>query len=261
MQIDWVTMDLLDGAPVTISSDLDMISVRDLSVRCFIGVYDSERQHRQDLQIDIDLFLDTSHAARSGDLSKSVDYALLSQGIEFILEHGHFELLETAADAICHFILKGYKAFSPAVSIAAVTLRLRKPKALPGFAYPALTLHRSAEDKRLQTSFLESQAGLDYIYRSSTHSLAVVEASPLACISFCPKVDVSLAVLKDLKTKETALPSFFIEAGQGEQKTYGKLRLDVKNHKAEQVSWLVLARFSSPLEFGEVGFDFDLVFH
>jgi len=262
VQIDWVIMDLLDGASVTISNDLDMISVRDLSVRCFIGVYDSERRHRQDLHIDIDLFLDTCHAARTGDLSQSVDYAKLSQGLEFILEHAHFELLETAADAICHFILKGYNAFSPTVSIAAVTLRLRKPKALPGFAYPAITVHRSAEDKRLQTSLLESQAGLRYIYRSSTHSLAVVEVSPLACLSFCSNVDASLAVLKDLTTKETALSSVFIEQFHIDgQTSFGKSRLEVKNHNPEQVSWLVLSRFSSPAECGGVDCDFDLVFH
>ena len=246
MNIDWVIMDLLDGGPISNLSDFDMISIRDLCIRCFIGVYQSERKHRQDLHIDIDLSLDTSQAARTGYLSQSVDYAQLSQALAFILENAHFELLETAADSICHFILKGYQAFSPAVDIRAVTVRLRKPKALPGFAYPAITLHRKAEDHRLYSCADEKNTGLKMVYSSSSHRLAVLHVPPLASLNFRFPANASLAILKELSGMDIAVEHTEDQSRQ----------LEIKNHEAELVRWLVLYRSSRSIE----GFDFDFDF-
>lgn len=240
-------MDLLGGSPTIDGTDFDMVSIRDLRIRCFIGVYESEREYRQDLDVDIDLFLDITQAAREGSLDKSVDYAQLSQALSFILENAHFELLETAADLICHFILKGYQAFSPSVDIKAVTVRLKKPKALPGFAYPAMTLHRKAEDPRLCFGPLESKAGLQVVYGSNSHLLSVLDVPPLASLSFHHGVNTDVVILKELGGEEITLSQ-----ANGE-------RIEVKNNRADLARWLVLQKVSRSSKGSDFRFDFDFL--
>ena len=82
----------------------DTIKISDFNVECIIGVLPREREVNQKVIIDIDMFLDLSLAAEAGKIERTVDYALVAREVQFIMEVGNFELLETAAMAIVSWL-------------------------------------------------------------------------------------------------------------------------------------------------------------
>ncbi len=53
---------------------MDKIHIRDLALRCIIGVNDDERREKQDVVINITMHTDISKAAATDDFSQTVDY-------------------------------------------------------------------------------------------------------------------------------------------------------------------------------------------
>lgn len=129
---------------------LDEIELSGLTVDCIVGVYPSERLTPQPLHLDLTLYLDTRHAARGGGLAATVDYARLAGELRFLLESCRFLLLETAADALCSYILAPATQDAPHADIEAVRLRLTKPKARAGGAIPSLSVVRERADYDLE---------------------------------------------------------------------------------------------------------------
>lgn len=124
---------------------LDAVELRGLSVDCVVGVYPDERGRVQPLELDAALFLD-ARAAVKGGLAHTVDYARLSGELRFLLESCSFLLLETAADALCRYVLSPPTGDGNRAQVKAVTLRLCKPDALPGVGTASLTVHRRADE-------------------------------------------------------------------------------------------------------------------
>lgn len=52
----------------------DKIYIRDLALRCIIGVYPEEKREKQDVVINIVLECDHSAAAKSDNLDDAIDY-------------------------------------------------------------------------------------------------------------------------------------------------------------------------------------------
>ncbi|ATB28544.1 dihydroneopterin aldolase [Melittangium boletus] len=125
---------------------LDVITIRGLTVDCIVGIYNRERVAAQPLRLDVALFLDTRPAAASGRLADTVHYGRLSGELRFILEACRFELLESAAEAVCQYLLAPPAGGSPRARVLEVSVRLTKPLALGGAAVPGLQVHRTAEE-------------------------------------------------------------------------------------------------------------------
>lgn len=129
---------------------LDVMTLSGLVVDCIVGVYPHERDEPQPLHLDLELSLDTRPAARGGGLRATVDYARLCGELRFLLESARFLLLETAADALCRYVLAPPTADAPHADIEAVTLTLKKPQALAGGVVPSLTVHRHKDEVQLE---------------------------------------------------------------------------------------------------------------
>jgi len=125
---------------------LDVITIRGLTVDCIVGIYNRERVAAQPLRLDVALFLDTRPAAASGRLADTVHYARLTGELRFILEACRFELLESAAEAVCQYLLAPSAGGPARARVLEVSVRLTKPLALGGAAVPGLQVHRTAEE-------------------------------------------------------------------------------------------------------------------
>jgi dihydroneopterin aldolase len=121
---------------------LDVVELKGLRVECIVGVYKSERHIAQPLELDAALYLDTRPAAAWRHLRDTVDYARLSGELRFLLENCSFLLLESAADALCRYILAPPTHDLSRAQVKAVTLRLRKPEALTQGTVASLQIHR-----------------------------------------------------------------------------------------------------------------------
>jgi dihydroneopterin aldolase len=122
----------------------DVIRIRGLEVDCVVGVYPRERHEPQPLVLDAELHLDTELAARREQLGRTVDYAQVSGQLAFLLRNGRFRMLETAAHALCRYLLAPPARGERRARLARVKLTLTKPTALGGRAVPSLEITRDA---------------------------------------------------------------------------------------------------------------------
>lgn len=120
----------------------DWISLRGLAIDCVVGVYPHERDTPQPLRVELDLALDTEPAARAEKLSRTVHYGEIAEQVRFLLESCRFRMLETAAHALCRYLLAPPALGERRAQIEAVRLSLEKPTALGGAVVPRLSVER-----------------------------------------------------------------------------------------------------------------------
>jgi dihydroneopterin aldolase/D-erythro-7,8-dihydroneopterin triphosphate epimerase len=101
----------------------DKIYIRDLALRCVIGVYPDERREKQDVNINIVLECDHSSAAKSDRIADAVDYKEIKKEVIQLVENSDFNLIETLADRIAQACLRDKK-------VQRATVTVDKPAAL-----------------------------------------------------------------------------------------------------------------------------------
>lgn len=102
---------------------MDRILIKDLLVRCVIGVHDEERRDKQDVLINLSLSVDLQKAGTSDRLEDSVDYRALNKRILSMAESSQFHLVESLAQAVADICLG-----NPSIKEASVMVE--KPGAL-----------------------------------------------------------------------------------------------------------------------------------
>ena len=100
-----------------ISAYNDKIYIRDLSIRCIIGVNQEERTEKQDVIINVILFADTRKAGQTDDLDDSVDYKKVKKTILSLVESSEFLLIEKLADEIAKVCLDDSKVQKVSVTV------------------------------------------------------------------------------------------------------------------------------------------------
>ena len=102
----------------------DEIRVEGLLLRAIIGINGEERRDRQDVLIDLVLFVDTTTAGRTDEIADApVNYRTLTKRIISRVEASEFHLIERLAAEIAAICLE-----EPGV--ARVRVEVKKPGAL-----------------------------------------------------------------------------------------------------------------------------------
>jgi FolB domain-containing protein len=86
---------------------MDSLYIQDLEVWTRIGVPNEERANEQRLLVSIELFLDLAPAAKTDDVSKSIDYALVASDVRALAGTSR-KTLERFAEDTATMILKTY---------------------------------------------------------------------------------------------------------------------------------------------------------
>ena len=121
-----------------ISEFNDKIYIRDLSIRCIIGVNQDERTEKQDVVINVILFTDTGKAGQTDALEDSVDYKRVKKAIFSLVETSEFLLIEKLADEIAKVCLDDSK-------VQKVNVAVDKPGALRYTRSVAVEIVRTRE--------------------------------------------------------------------------------------------------------------------
>ncbi len=108
--------------PAVADSRADRIELRGLRAHARHGVYAIERERGQVFRVDAVLELDTAPAAATDDLTRTVNYAELSQRLHALLVGEPVDLLETLAQRLADRCLE-----YPVVD--AVEITVHKPDA------------------------------------------------------------------------------------------------------------------------------------
>ncbi len=113
------------------------IQLEQLEVQAHVGVPLRERRRRQRIILDIDCDLGSPPILRD-EIQGTLNYVALYKDIHALVATSSFVLIETLAEAIAHVCLRDRRVVS-------VTVRIRKPKKLPGCAAVGVvrSFHRS----------------------------------------------------------------------------------------------------------------------
>lgn len=115
---------------------MDKIHIRDLLLRCIVGIYPRERTILQDVQINITLHADCRDACRSDQIEDTVNYKEIRDAVQEMVEASSFLLIERLAEEIATICLRHDR-------VTAVTVRLDKPGALRFAQSVAIEIHRT----------------------------------------------------------------------------------------------------------------------
>lgn len=101
----------------------DRIHIRDLHLRCIIGINPEERREKQDVVINVVLECDLSRAHQTDRIEDTVNYKSIKKKIVKMVEASEYQLIETLAERVSEICLE-----DPKVQQAVVTVD--KPGAL-----------------------------------------------------------------------------------------------------------------------------------
>ncbi|QBG46501.1 dihydroneopterin aldolase [Verrucomicrobia bacterium S94] len=84
---------------------MDKIFIRDLALRCIIGIYPEERREKQDVVINVEMHADLRSAGRSDNIEETVDYKAIKKAILALVEGSSFQLIESLAEHVAEIAL------------------------------------------------------------------------------------------------------------------------------------------------------------
>ena len=102
---------------------LDRIFITALSVETIIGIHDWERELRQRIEIDLELWYDVSRAARSDAIEDTLNYKSVAKRVLAFAQDSRFRLVEALAGGIADLVVAEFP-------VARVRVTLHKPGAI-----------------------------------------------------------------------------------------------------------------------------------
>ena len=103
----------------------DIVFIESLEVDASVGVFDWEKQIKQRLVYDVDLYVDCAAASKTDDIADAIDYAAVSDTIIRVTTEKHTDLLECLADKVISTIFSEFP-------VKGVKIKLSKPGAVKG---------------------------------------------------------------------------------------------------------------------------------
>ncbi len=80
--------------------------IKNLTVRCIIGVNAYEREHEQEIRMQLFLWTDIAKASRSDNLEDALDYSAIYKAVVKRVEHSKFYLIEHLAYEVATMCLQ-----------------------------------------------------------------------------------------------------------------------------------------------------------
>lgn len=118
----------------------DRIRIEELKLRTIIGINNEERHDRQDVVLNLTLFVDTRKAGRSDDIADApVNYRTLTKRVIAFVEGNRFNLIERLAESVASICLE-----EPGIS--RVEIAADKPGALRFATSVGVTIERERVD-------------------------------------------------------------------------------------------------------------------
>ncbi len=116
---------------------LRRVFVRDLTLMASIGIYDSEREQRQRVVINLDLWVQETPGEPPSSYADVVCYEQLVNRTRILLEGGHIDLVETLAEKLAQLCLADPR-------VQRTRVRVEKPDAISAAAGVGVEIERVA---------------------------------------------------------------------------------------------------------------------
>ena len=114
---------------------VDKIYIRNLALRCIIGIYPEERENKQDVIVNIVMGVDLAKPGLSDDIEDTVNYKSIKKEVLALVEASDYFLVEKMAQEIATLCLANTR-------VAHVTVTVDKPGALRFAESVAVEIYR-----------------------------------------------------------------------------------------------------------------------
>ena len=94
-----------------------IIKIENLRLRTIVGIFDWEKEKKQDITINIEMDFDGRNAAISDNIDDTIDYKSLNKRIISFVEEGNFNLLEKISSDIADIIMEDSRVISAKVKV------------------------------------------------------------------------------------------------------------------------------------------------
>ena len=120
--------------------ELDRVIIRDLVVRGIVGINPDEREHVQDIVVNVTMWADTRPAGASDDIVDAVNYRTVSKAMIAHIRDGGPFLVERLAAELVEICFRS----DPRVEEAEVSVE--KPGAVRYARSVGVVIHRTREE-------------------------------------------------------------------------------------------------------------------
>jgi len=117
---------------------MDIVFIEELRIQTTIGIYDWEKEIRQEVSLNIQIANDNQVAAASENIRDTVDYKAVAKRLISYVESNRFELIETLAERCAEIIRKEFE-------VPWVLIRASKPGAVRGSVAVGVVIERGAK--------------------------------------------------------------------------------------------------------------------
>jgi dihydroneopterin aldolase len=102
---------------------MDIVYIKQLKIDTVIGIFDWEREIKQQVCLDIDMAVDITKAAAGEDIDSTVSYKTVSDRLIEFISQSEFLLVETMAEEIASLLKKEFQ-------LPWMRIRVGKPTAI-----------------------------------------------------------------------------------------------------------------------------------
>jgi dihydroneopterin aldolase len=102
---------------------MDRIFITALTAEAVIGIYDWEREVKQRLEVDLEMWMDLRAAGQSDAIEDTLNYKSVAKRVLAFVEASSFRLVEALAGEIARIVLEEFK-------VERVKVTVHKPGAI-----------------------------------------------------------------------------------------------------------------------------------
>lgn len=117
---------------------MDIVFIQGLKIDTVIGIYDWEREIRQDVTLDIEMSTDIKAAIEMDHINQALDYKAVSKRLIEFVQLSEFRLVETLAEKITQIIIEEF-------GVEKVKLTLNKGEVVTGAQGVGVVIKRTKD--------------------------------------------------------------------------------------------------------------------
>lgn len=114
---------------------MDIVYIEQLHIQTVIGIYDWEKEIKQEVCLDLQMANDNRRGAASNDVADTLDYMAVSKRLMAFVGDHRFELLENLAERCADIVMQEF-------GVCWLRLKAAKPGAVAGAVAVGVVIER-----------------------------------------------------------------------------------------------------------------------
>ena len=123
---------------------MDTLVIDNLELEASVGCYASEKEKTQPLLITLEVTYDAERACQTDHVEDTLDYTLVMETINAMVEKQHYHLVERLGEVICHALISRYPI------IESISISLSKKLIYKNATKVGVQLHRNRTHYRIR---------------------------------------------------------------------------------------------------------------